>query len=90
MRKIFKYQVVGSPGDTVAVETVPGAVIVHFGMQGGRFFFWAEHEVDREKERFHRRVFCIHGTGWEIEAAAQYRGTVQDGGFVWHLHEMGH
>jgi hypothetical protein len=90
MRKLFKYQVPGSPGDTVKVETVHGSTFRHFGMQAGRFFVWAEHDAALERERYEPHVFCVHGTGWEISEDAAYVGTTQDGQFVWHLFEMGH
>jgi len=90
MKKIYKYSLPGSPGDTVAVETVPGANIVHFALQNGQFTFWAEHERARETERYERRIFCVVGTGMDIEDSAVHRGTVLDGRFVWHLYESWH
>lgn len=65
--------------------TAPGlGQVVHFDIQDGRPCFWAE-VVQSDPER--SVTVVIFGTGNRIPEPWLHCGSVQDGGFVWHLYQ---
>ena len=61
------------------------ADVRHIGLQGGGICIWAE---VRPENPMVDRNFYVVGTGHPIPAEARYyRGTIQQGAFVWHIYE---
>lgn len=63
--------------------------IVHVGVQpnvADYVMIWAE--VERAAASSQLRRFIVRGTGHYIPPDAEWRGTVQDPPFVWHLYEI--
>ena len=60
------------------------ATIVHFDIQRTKPCFWYEFDPN---EKYVKRTFRIVGTGQPIGRNEQYRGTLQDPPYVWHLYE---
>ncbi len=58
--------------------------ILHFGIQDTKLTVWAEVDPTAAEIRVWLRVV---GTGSDIPSNWTYRGTLQDGCFVWHLYE---
>jgi len=85
--KIWKYRL---PLKVVNTVTLPqGAEILQFQAQGKDVVFWA---IVDENAPVKERTFHLVGTGWELpktdyEDGIVYLGTVQLGGFVWHVFE---
>lgn len=75
-RLIYKYTFDDEMCGVIAAERILTAQ-----MQHGKIRVWYEHGInDKEYE-----VWVV-GTGWPIEADAEYIGTVQDGIYVWHVY----
>lgn len=83
MKTIYKYSIVDYSGQDFQMPK--GSLVRHFGMQDGVATFWVEVESSNQ---FEQRYFLVHGTGHEINASEVYRGSCQDGPFVWHLYEL--
>jgi len=81
VRRIFKYP---AKLGHFRVEMPRGAEILAIQVQDGEFVLWAR--ID-ESEPPEIRRFALVGTGHDLGHAAQwnYKGTIQDGQFVWHL-----
>lgn len=65
--------------------------ILHVGVQKhpqaqGHIMFWAE--VERAGPGSQLRRFIVRGTGHYVPPDAEWRGTVMDDPFVWHLYEI--
>jgi len=90
MKTIYKYPLHGGPGDSIVIEMPRGAVVKHFGAQGGTPTIWAE--VNPRESPTGRR-FMVIGTGHKIPTNGVwvYRGTMFERGpwgeLVWHLYE---
>lgn len=74
------------------VITVPlGAKLLTVQMQRDQILLWAL--VNPDEPVVSRRTIAIVGTGHEHKAElfskAQYIGTVQDYGLVWHIFDIG-
>ena len=83
MKTIWKFTLVLQA--EVQRFTAPGLDrITHFDIQDGRYCFWAE-VVQSDPER--SISVAIVGIGNRIPEPWQHRGTVQDGGYVWHLYQ---
>lgn len=91
MRKMYKYHLpVMGAGESFVVDLPFGAVIRHVGSQTGGWMMWVE--VDwTSRTAVVTRTFRVFATGEEIPdlnwARWEWRGTWQDGPFVWHLFE---
>lgn len=82
MRTIWKYSLGGPYPE---VEMPQGAEVIRFAMQDAVPCIWAR--VDTTSP-LRKRYFAIVGTGNEISFEFNaYRGTCDDGPFVWHLFE---
>ncbi len=81
---VWKYQF--EIGRDVVVAMPVGAQTLHIGMQD-LLTMWAQ--VDPYQELEVSRRFIVIGTGHMLPEGGSwvYRGTAQDGGFVWHLFE---
>ncbi len=87
MRTIYKYPVPSSfAWDDFSIDMPVGAIFRRFAKQDENLFMWLEVETD--KSRMAHRHFCIVGTGHSIPLHAEYRGTCEDGHFIWHLYEL--
>jgi hypothetical protein len=82
MATIYKY-VMPTPGGSEVHQMPAGAVPLSVQMQDGRVCLWAQ--VEPEVESIEARFHTI-GTGWDIPEKASHLGTVQAGGFVWHVY----
>lgn len=83
--KIYKYVVPVADGG-IDVSMPVDAEIRFVGIQSpGRICVWAE--VTNE-DVMKTRTFMVFGTGHEIPVGVDYRGTVLDGLYVWHLYEV--
>jgi hypothetical protein len=80
--RIFKYPL--RMGLT-EVQMPVGARFLAFGMQREDPVLWAEVEPG---EPTVTRTFDIYPTGFTVPKGWEWRGTVQDGPFVWHLYEL--
>jgi hypothetical protein len=85
--RILKYKIpVESESEVMMPE---GAIIRHFGQQGGGLFIWAEVDVSKPIV-VHK--FRLYGTGREItgDPSDVYIGTTTGhlGTYVWHLFEV--
>lgn len=70
------------------IEMPEWAIVLHFGMQGSVWTFWAEVDADPSVRKVTRR-FRVYGTGHDLpEDGGSYIGTAQHEGFVWHLFEV--
>ncbi len=67
-----------------AIGMPVGARVLHVGIQESEITLWAA--VD-PKAAIVLRNFAIVGTGHAIPDGAEYRATVFDGPFVWHIFE---
>lgn len=82
--RIFKYVVPVADG-RINVSMPVDAVIKFVGLQqAGQICIWAE-VINEDAMR--ARTFMVFGTGHEIPMRLNYRGTVLDGLYVWHLYE---
>lgn len=87
MKTIYKYQL--EITDCQTIDMPLGAKLLCVDHQFGSLFIWAE--VDPNHPMIPRQ-FDIYGTGSLIPEMCQeesrvYVGTVQIGGFVWHVYE---
>ena len=80
MKLIWKFTV--SMG--LSVVAVPRARIIAFGMQDTPVF-WCE--VERPVASSVVRTFDIFPTGHEVPDGWEWRATLQDDPFVWHVYE---
>lgn len=77
-------------GERIVIE-MPPARFLHVGHQDGTVCLWAM--VDEDKKTWPRK-FVVVGTGWLLERHCAipesmfHLGTVQIGGFVWHVFEL--
>lgn len=79
-RVIWKYAI---PLGSEMTLALPGRII-HVGIQDGWPMLWVEllrGEAGRD------RTFRVFGTGHDIPAGWEHRGTVMDAPFVWHVYE---
>lgn len=83
MKKIFKYGPL-SFGETNSFDLPEVFHVVHFGLQDGRMYFWAE--IDTQEGQYPRK-FAVIGTGWDVPEGHMHLGTAQEGSYVWHLYE---
>jgi hypothetical protein len=67
------------------VKMPRGATIRHVAPQGDSVMMWAECDDMLLKEI---RRFVVTGTGDQIPAGSEWRGTWLNGRFVWHLWEL--
>ena len=85
MKQIFKYPI---EPYTEFITMPQGAKILHVAEQCNELFLWAE--VDETQPPATRKIICV-GTGmvWDEEEMklAEYIGTVQQDGFVWHYYD---
>lgn len=73
--------------DVQAIEMPAGARILSLGLQLNSPTIWAV--VNPYASRGYRR-FRVYGTGYPfVSTAAQFIGTVQNGGLVWHVFDYG-
>ncbi len=72
--------------DWPTVEMPVGAEALHVGTQDRRLLLWAKVDCEARRER---RQFAVIGTGNQMpeRGVGEYIGTVQVGGFVWHVFE---
>jgi len=82
-RKVFKYQF-QADGEPVTHNIPMGAKFLFAGMQNDCLFGWFE--VDSEAKT-DLRQFLIVGTGHGIPDDHDWRGSMQDGSYVWHIYE---
>ena len=85
MKTIWKYPI----QEEAIFEMPKGAEILSVQVQDGLPTLWALVDPDAPKER---RGFLVVGTGWKLShewfsQARIFIGTVQLGGFVWHIFE---
>lgn len=87
-REIWKYPL--ALQDTQHLIMPRGAELLAVQMQGEHLILWAlanPHGIPV------KRAIAILGTGQRVSAESvsptQYIGTVQEGGFVWHIFDMG-
>lgn len=77
----YKLQIV----DTQRIAMHANARILTVQAQDGDLYLWAEVDTSKHVEG---RGIVIRGTGRPFTAwAVSYLGTVQLGGFVWHVYE---
>lgn len=79
---ILKYHI-PFEGETV-LHLPESAQVLDVQLQDGKPTLWVA--LDKSEIRT-PHVFAWAGTGWDIPESWAYCGTVQMGGFVWHLHE---
>ncbi len=69
------------------------AEILDVQVQDGHITLWALVDIDGGNLTHPPRMFHVIGTGvpfvWDTEVHMQYFGTVQMGGEVWHILEVG-
>ena len=85
MKTIYK-QVVPITGRTTFSTGSNGSVeILHVALQDGTPTVWYYHQPE-----FANRDVVLQwfGTGHDIPKWAWYIGTIHDGPFVWHLHDV--
>ena len=83
MTRVWKFGPFGFNWKTVEMDG--SAVINHFGIQHGEFFFWADTDPD---EILVRRTFAVFATGQDVPEDCWYGGTVIAPDMtVWHLFE---
>lgn len=81
---VWKYQLKMGL-DTIVVP--PGATFLHFGLDPRSVrCVWLE--VDPRREPSEVKGFRIVGTGEEHDFMGEYRGTLHESGFIWHLYEV--
>lgn len=80
---IFKYPV--RHGHINRLTLPEPCDILHVGLQSGVVTMWAR--VPPTPVRTRDRYFQVVGTGQPFPKSAEHLGTVQDGGYVWHLIE---
>ena len=85
MKAIWKFEV---PIEYKFSLSMPrGAEIIAFQTQRYMACIWAI--VTTEEEKLEERKFVIYGTGHELRPnPGRYIGTIQNGGYVWHLFEI--
>lgn len=84
MRTIYKYPI--KVTDVQEVKMPFGAKIICAQLQNEVVTLWAECETFNSNTS---RTIEIFGTGHQIDGqySRTYVGTVQQGGFVWHVYE---
>lgn len=87
MVTIYKYPIALT--EKIVVDMPKWSQILSFQVQGDTPCLWALIETDNSLVQ---RQFYVVGTGQNLDALpitrlTQYIGTVQQGGFVWHLFE---
>jgi hypothetical protein len=86
MKAIWKFPI--PLGVITGVEVDPGASVKHVDADpaSGHPAVWIEVDTDADKTE---RLFRVFGTGHEIEAGWEHRGSfVEHGGYVWHIYEL--
>lgn len=91
MPVIHKYPI--QPYYQIQQITVPhGSKIVSCGVQDGQMVMWViKIEDTTNPDRMDFLRFMVVGTGWHIDGREyfpDFKGTVQIGGYVWHVLEM--
>lgn len=71
--------------DLQQVAMPEGARVLTAQVQSSLICLWAS--VDPAAKQVNR-CFVIAGTGEPIDGSEQYIGTVQQGGYVWHVFEV--
>ena len=83
-RTIHKFQL--STNGTTSILLAASAVIIDVDEQYDIVTICA---LTDNSEHPVTRVFEVYGTGWLIESARSYRGTVKmNDGYVWHVFEV--
>lgn len=85
-RRVLKYQLALTHGDQLVQVGSPEAQVLHVGMQDEALCVWVECHMDQTE--YGVKTFRVHGTGDPIESGFVWRGTTQDGPFVWHVYEQ--
>jgi hypothetical protein len=80
MPTIHKYPLLW--GETFQLALYTGAEILTLQMQNDRPCVWVREQVSDMRQVLNLRWV---GTGQEAPATSRYLGTVQVGGYVWHL-----
>lgn len=91
MSVIHKYVI--QPSEQIQQITVPyRSKIVSCGVQDGQMVMWVmKLEDTSSSDSMCTLRYMVVGTGWNIDASEYYpkfRGTIQIGGYVWHVLEM--
>lgn len=88
MKRIYKYAIQGKTMEafygTRELELPEGARVLCVDTQDGDLCLWAE--VDPEAPT-RKAVLFVVGTGQEPPDQGIYRGTAQQGPYVWHIYE---
>lgn len=73
-------------GTKVSFEVPTTTKAFHVGMQGGQPHVWVEKILPCADTKIMH--FYVAATGEPMPYAAQYRGTVHQGHYVWHIYEV--
>ncbi len=82
-RRVYKYQF-QADGEPVVHNMPMGATFLFADKQHDGIFGWFEVDTDAKTDLRH---FLIVGTGHNIPDRHDWRGSMQDGPYVWHLYE---
>jgi len=85
METVFKYTLFVQGGEQYVPLPI-GAEVLHVDVQYEQITFWARVDSFAAQEQ---RRFIVAGTGHELPPIdLKHLGTVQVGGFVWHVFEV--
>lgn len=82
-RTIYKYPLYAPHN---IIEMPVGAIPRFVATQMSEVMLWVE--VDALAQATEERTFVLIGTGQQLPVGATYIGSVQNDGYVWHLHEV--
>lgn len=82
MRKVFKYPLQITPEKQI-INLPQGSTIVSVGKQNDQLMIWVE--VDETRDTFPIE-FYVFGTGQEVPADLEHKGTVMIDPYVWHIY----
>lgn len=83
MKTIYKYAIDINGPNVINTHCMPE--FLSFQMQDGMPYIWLLVDTNQFITEYR---FTIVGTGLSVPDRSRYRGTVQDGQFVWHLFEL--
>lgn len=83
-RVIHRHQIPLNDADR-SIDLCGTSKIIHVGMKHGEVCIWVE-QAERPLEPSPRH-FRVFGTGHPIPEGYHHKGSVVDGGFVWHVYE---
>ncbi len=82
---VWKYPAVDPQRPHMTLSIPKSAVFLTLQPQCGAPMMWWL--VNEERIEFERRSFQLVGTGERVPPRSTYRGTYQQGPFVWHVFE---